>query len=138
MAKKCIDQFVVVWAPKMNLSELSHVKQTNPAVIGLARLGDGRGLRVHAEQAQAIHQVLRPEVDRQAIIKALKQAGWHVKALQPTQSVPGRGSMWILQSVDAPPQMIFHMAHGEVVVSKHKQAENVKPIWSPLLAPSAR
>ena len=60
-------------------------------------------------------------VDRQAIIKAMKQSGWEVKALQPTQPVPGRGSMWLLQAVVPPPQPILHMAHGEVVVSKHKQ-----------------
>ena len=59
------------------------------------------------------------------ICKALRQAGWSVKALQPLQPVPGRGTMWILQSVDAPPQSIFHMSHGEVVVSKHKVPEPV-------------
>jgi len=35
--------------------------------------------------------------------------------------------MWIIQSVDPPPQVIFHMMHGEVVVSKHKQNDHVKP-----------
>ena len=141
--REVLSEYVVVWAPKMSPSELAHVKQTNPAAIGQARLGDRRGLRVHTDQAQVIHQVLRPDAaflpggpksqyvvgpfpwgsDRQAIIKAMKQAGWFVKALQPMQPVPGRGTMWILQSVDAPPQMIFHMAHGEVVVSKHRPAE---------------
>ena len=141
--KEVMEEFVVVWAPKMSASELSHLKQTNPTVIGLARLGDRRGLRVRSEKAQMIHEVLRPEAaflpsgpktqfavgpfpwgsDRNAINKAMKQAGWPVKALQPVQPVPGRGSMWILQAVDSPPQLIFHMSHGEVVVSKHKPAE---------------
>ena len=100
-------------------------------------------MRVHTDQAQAIHQLLRPDTaflpsgpksqflvgpfpwgaDRQAINKAMKQAGWNIKALQPSQPVPGRGSMWILQSVDSPPQLIFHMAHGEVVVTKHKHSD---------------
>ena len=31
--------------------------------------------------------------DRQALVKAMKQIGWNVKALQPLQPVPGRGSM---------------------------------------------
>jgi hypothetical protein len=61
----------------------------------------------------------------------MKQAGWEVKALQPTQPIAGRGSMWILQSVAAPPNLIFHMAHGEVVVSKHKQSG---PVSKPLSA----
>lgn len=121
--KEVLSEYSVVWAPKMNASELSHVMQTNPAVVGMARLADRRGLRVKAEQAQVIHQLLRPEtaflpggpksqyiagpfpwgVDRQAICRALKQAGWEVKALQPTQPIPGRGTMWILQTVDPPP-----------------------------------
>ena len=146
--KEVLSDFVVVWAPRMNSSELAHVKQTNPAVIGMARLGTRRGLRVRSDQAQPIHRILRPDaeylpggpksqfvvgpfpwgVDRQAIAKALKQAGWLVRALQPNQPIPGRGSMWIIQSVDPPPRMIFHMAHGEVVVSTHKQPTTSSPM----------
>ena len=142
--KEVLAEFSVVWAPKVELRDLAHIRQTNPAAIGLARLGERRGLRVKADQAQVIHQVLRPEtaflpggprsqflagpfpwgVDRHAICKAMKQAGWEVKALQPSHPVVGRGSMWLLQSVEAPPQLIFHMAHGEVVVSKHRQQDN--------------
>ena len=141
--KEVMAQYVVVWAPKMSQSELSHIRQMNPAAVGLARVGDRRGLRVKAEQAQVIHAVLRPEaaflpggpktqyiagpfpwgVDRHAICLAFKQAKWEVKALQPTQPIPGKGSMWILQSVEAPPMLIFHMAHGEVVVSKQQQSD---------------
>ena len=36
--------------------------------------------------------------------------------------------MWIIQSVDPPPKLIFHMMHGEIVVSKHKQTEPNKPV----------
>ena len=148
--KQVLPEYAVVWAPKLGLRDLSHVKQTNPAAIGLTRLGDRRGLRVLTEQAHVLHQVLRPETtflpggprsqylagpfpwgaDRNAICKALKQAGWEVKALQPAQPVAGHGSMWILQSVVAPPQLIFHMAHGEVVVSKHRQNDTAPKMVS--------
>ena len=136
--KAVLSQYVVVWASKLSQSELAHVRQTNPVVVGMARLG---------EHAQTIHDVLRPESaflpsgpksqyvvgpfpwgsDRNAITKAMKQAGWAIKALQPTQPIAGRGSMWLIQAVESPPCMIFHMAHGEVVVSKHKAPEQVKP-----------
>ena len=43
--------FVVVWTPKRSVQELMHLKQTNPAIIGLARVGDRKGLRVMANQA---------------------------------------------------------------------------------------
>ena len=141
--RNVLSQYVVIWASKLSPSELAHVMQTNPIIIGQARLGERRGLRVHEDHAQTVHQVLRPDStflpsgprsqyvvgpfpwgsDRNAITKALRQSGWSVKALQPTQPVPGLGSMWIIQSVEPPPQSIFLMSHGEVVVSKHKQHE---------------
>ena len=149
--KAVLADFVVVWSTKMTPSELAHVMQTNPVVAGLARLGERRGLRVHVDHAKQIHEVLRPEAaflpsgpklqfvvgpfpwgsDRNAINEALRQADWHVKALQPTQPIPGRGSMWIIQAVDMPPSTIFHMTHGEVVVSKHKHSEPEKPVATP-------
>ena len=43
--KDIVSEYVVVWAPKMPLQDLLHVKQTNPVAIGLARTGDRRGLR---------------------------------------------------------------------------------------------
>lgn len=58
--------------------------------------------------------------DRAAITKALKQVGWQVQTLQPMQPVPGKGSMWLVQSVDSPPESIISTSHGEVVISKHK------------------
>lgn len=139
--------YVVVWASKLSLSELAHVKQTNPAAIGLARLGERRGLRTTAAQAAALHSILRPEAtflpqgpklqfvagpfpwgsDRQAIGRALKQSGWEVKALQPMQPIPGKGSMWLLQTVEDPPASILTTTHGEVVITKHKaQPHNAK------------
>jgi len=151
--KEVLADFVVIWASKMSQSEIAHVLQLNPVAIGLARLGDRRGLRVATEHAQVIHQVLRPEAlylpsgpksqyvagpfpwgaDRSAIAKAMRQAGWEVRALQPTQPVAGQGSMWLLQSVETPPQLIFHMQHGEVVVSSHKQGDGPKVSQVPMV-----
>jgi len=147
--REVLSQYAVVWTPKMSTSEMAHLKQTNPAIIGFARLGERKGLRVLASQAQAVHEVLKPDTtflpsgpkmqyvagpfpwgsDRQAIVKALRQVGWSVKALQPMQHVPNRGSMWLLQSVDDPPEAIIQTTHGEVVISKHK--ENLTQMRSP-------
>lgn len=138
--KQVMEEFVVVWAPKLSTSELAHMKQTNPAVLGLARLGERRGLRVRQAQAPAIHAMIRPEAtflpngpkmqfsagpfpwgsDRAAITKAMRQVGWQVQALQPMQPVPGKGSMWLIQSVDNPPETILNTNHGEVVITTHK------------------
>ena len=139
--REVLEEYVVVWTPKMSVSELAHLKQVNPAVIGVARLGDRRGLRVLKEQAQATHAIVRPEstflpggpktqfvagpfpwgTDRAAISKAMAQVGWPVQALQPMQAVPGKGSMWLLQSVESPPELILSTNYGEVVITRHKQ-----------------
>eukprot|EP00435_Cladocopium_sp_Y103_P042710 s112_g11.t2 len=139
--KTVLDQFAVVWTPKLSAREIAHVRQTNPSIIGVARLGDRRGVRVPVDQAQRMHELLRPDAtflpsgpriqyaagpfpwgsDRAAICKAMRQVGWQVKALQPLQPVPGKGTMWVLQSVDEPPETVISMSHGEVLVSKHKQ-----------------
>jgi len=99
--KEVLSQYVVIWGARMSQSELAHVMQINPIVTGLARLGDRRGLRVHVDHAQTVHQLLRPDsaylpsgpknqfvvgpfpwgADRNAINKAMLQAGWRVKAL---------------------------------------------------------
>ena len=140
--KQVMEEYVVIWAPKLNASELAHLKQTNPGIIGIARLGERRGVRVKQAQAQTIHAIVRPEAtflpngpkvqycagpfpwgtDRAAIMKAMKQVGWHVQALQPMQPVPNKGSMWLLQSVDPPPESILCTSHGDVVITKHRPA----------------
>ena len=139
--KEVLPEYSVIWCSKMSASEMAHMKETNPAIIGFARLNERRGFRVLQTQAQAMHDLVHPEstflpsgpkcqfvagpfpwgFDRQAIARALKQTGWCVQVLQPTQPVPGRGSMWLLQSIDDPPESILHTTHGEVVISKHKE-----------------
>jgi len=126
--------------PKMTTLELQHLRQTNPAVTGLARVGEQKGLRVPSGQAQAVHALVRPDTlylpvgprktfqvgpfpygcDRQAISRAMKQAGWEVKPLQPATPVHGKGNVWLLQAVEEPPTSVILTSHGEVIISKHK------------------
>eukprot|EP00435_Cladocopium_sp_Y103_P038777 s2524_g10.t1 len=144
-AKTLLDQYAVIWTPRMTVAELQHAKQTHPAVIGLTRLGDRRGLRVLATQAQHMHQILKPDsaflpqgprlqfvagpfpwgTDRHAIQRAMKLVQWDTKPLQPLQPVPGRGTMWLLQSVEEPPEAIVNMfcLHLVPASSSTKQAE---------------
>ena len=118
-----LQDYTVVWTPKHSLRDMLHLMQTNPAVTGLTRLGERRGLRVHTSQAKTIHQLVRPDavylpsgprcvytvgpmpygVDRQAVVKILSKAGWECRPLQPTTPCPGRGAMWLVQSTEDPP-----------------------------------
>jgi hypothetical protein len=135
-----LPDFTVIWTPKHSLQEMQHLMQTNPAVTGLARLGERRGLRVHVAQAKSIHQLVRPDtvflpngpkcsftvgpfpygVDRQAVGKILQQAGWECRPVQPTAPCPGRGAMWLVQSTEEPEHAIIATTTGEIVITKQK------------------
>ena len=56
--REVLPDYAVVWTPKMSTTELAHLKQTNPAIIGFARLGDRRGFRVLTCQSQAMHELV--------------------------------------------------------------------------------
>ena len=150
-------QYTVIWTPKQTDQELRHMKQTNPAIIGLARVGDRKGVRVLSCQASAIHSLVRPDTvylpqgqktlflvgpfpfgsDRAAICKAMKQVGWDCRPLQPSSPCPGRGSMWLVQAVDEPSETIVSTTHGEVVVTKYRAEPAGKtPVSKPVASAS--
>ena len=143
-AKEVDRSFDVVWVPKADKSTVSHLRQTNPMVAGITRLSDRWGLRVKADQAQVVHQVVRPDAvflqqgprlqysispipfgtDRQALSRALRSFGWEVKPIQPVGSVEGgRGNTWNIIATKPPPSNIIPMSHGEVVISTVRGAE---------------
>ena len=148
--------YTVIWTPKHSLQEMKHLMQTNPAVIGLARLADRRGLRVHSAQAKTIHQIVKPDtvylpsgpktvytvgpfpygVDRQAVGRILQKAGWESRPLQPVTPCPGKGVMWLVQSAEEPNQTIIPTTTGEIMIAKVKQ-EVVSPTVQPMTLGSA-
>ena len=100
-SKEAHRDYEVVWIPKSHKAALSHLRQTNPAAIGIVRIGDRFGLRVKAHQAADLHKTVRPDAvylatgvrqqylvgpipygtDRKALCKALLQMPWEVKTL---------------------------------------------------------
>lgn len=138
--KEILPEYTVVWAPRHSHQEIQHLMQTNPAVTGLARLGDRRGLRVKTALAKGIHQLVRPDAiylpsgpkcqfsagpfpygaDRLAVGKILAQAGWECRPLQPSTPCPGRGVMWLVQSTVDPEQSIVSTTNGDIMISKIK------------------
>ena len=62
--KEILGDYTVVWTQKHTPQEMQHLMQTNPAVTGLARLGERRGLRVHVNQAKALHFTNRSDQTR--------------------------------------------------------------------------
>ena len=139
-SKEVDPNYVIVWLPKMSNADLHHHKQVNPTAIGLARVGDRRGLRTLAIHAAQLHNNIRPEstflpqgarqswligplpfgTDRASIGKALKSLPWEARVLQPTSTVVGKGNVWLVQSVQPPPVTVLQMPHGDVMISRQK------------------
>ena len=42
--REILETYSVVWTPKMPASAMAHLRQTNPAIVGLARLGERKGI----------------------------------------------------------------------------------------------
>jgi hypothetical protein len=139
--REVLSDFTVIWTSKHTVQEMKHLMQTNPAVIGLARLADRRGLRVRSAQAKKIHQLVRPDtvylpngpksqytvgpfpygVDCQAVCRILNQSGWECRPLQPASPCPGKGVMWMVQSAEEPEKTIIPTTTGEIMIAKVKQ-----------------
>ena len=157
-SKSVSADYEVVWVPKAGKSELCHLRQVDPAVVGIARVNDRYGLRVRTAQAAALHKAIRPDAvylsngarqnymvgpipygtDRKALSKALSLSDWEAKPLQPVSALTGeRGVMWSVVAVCEPPPNILSMSHGDVVITKSKDvAQDVSKAMKPVAAPS--
>ena len=142
--RKPSSTFQVIWTPKATMSQLVIQRQTLPEVCGIARLGAKYGLRCKVEHAAALSAKIRPEqvflpqgekftflvgpmpygTLRSSLTQALKEYGWIVR---PLQSVSARsnvvGLMFRVQSISEPPQRVFRMEHGDVVVTRETEVQ---------------
>ena len=136
-ATKPSDDYQVVWLPTSDFSDAQHKAQCETHAIGLARHGQRYGIRVAAPYFQAVFKTLKPDamflspgprtlwtcgpwpfgVDRKGLGRILKQWQWDARPLQPSQTVQG-GLMWSIQAVTDPPNTVYSLPHGQVVISK--------------------
>ena len=138
------DTYAIVWLARMGREALNHVCRTNPAAIGLARVGERMGIRTSAAEAANLSKTLRPDAvylaagpkqqflagpfpfgsDRGHVLKALRAMQWEARPLQPLSSIDNKGSMWLIQATECPPSTLIPMSHGDVVISMHKAARD--------------
>jgi hypothetical protein len=131
------DEFQVVWMPQVGLKEAQHTMQCEPLSTGLARSGRRYGIRVQAKHFQAVYAKLKPNSqflapgerlnwhcgpwpfgsDRRMLAKVFAEMQWQARPVQPAMTVEG-GIMWLVQSVTEPPQAVWTLQHGPVVVSR--------------------
>ena len=129
--------FQVVWLPQLSHADVKHRAQCEALSIGLARNGRRFGVRVAASHFQQVFQTLKPEalylgpgprvtwhcgpwpygVDRKALATLFRQWKWDARPLQPIQAVTG-GMMWAVQAIADPPQVVYGLQHGQVVLSR--------------------
>eukprot|EP00438_Fugacium_kawagutii_P003818 Skav230265 [mRNA] locus=scaffold3387:213214:217764:+ [translate_table: standard] len=145
-AKAVDTSFSIVWTPKTTKAELHRLRHTVAFATSIARVGGRYGLRCEAGLAAQLHAAVRPDSiflaagprqqylagpmpfgsDRASLTRAFKALHWDVKPLQPVSSVAGRGSMWLVVAVTEPPQNMFQLEHGEIVITKHKLQDRVE------------
>lgn len=157
-SKSVSTDYEVIWVPKAGKADLCHLRQVNPAVIGIARVNERYGLRVRSSQAAALHKSIRPDAvylshgarqqfvvgpipygtDRKALSKALSQSSWEAKPLQPVSALSGeRGVMWSVVALADPPNNIMSMSHGDVVITRAKESSHEPQVpVQPVAAPS--
>ncbi len=137
-----VHDWQVLWLHRTSLKEVMHVKQCNPNVVGVARLGSRFGVRVHVDHAVEVGAIVKPDTvilaagarqhfeigpipfgfDRAAVQALCQRWKWQAKAVNPIRTLDGQvGTMWHVQSSADPPATVISTQHGEIVVAKMKQ-----------------
>ena len=135
--------YQVVWLPQLTHAEVKHRAQCEASSVGIARNGRRFGVRVAAVHFQQVFQTLKPEavylapgprvtwhcgpwpygVDRKALASVFRQWKWDARPLQPVQAVSG-GMMWAAQAIADPPQAVYSLQHGQIVISRKASGES--------------
>ena len=136
--------YQVLWLPRSSISQLQHIKQTNPLVVGLARLGARLGLRVASTDIAELARQVTPDsvtlaagpreefelgpvpygLDRHMVAKLCQSWGWAAKPINPARSAPnGLGTIWLIRACTSPPSSVFSVSR-------------VEKWWFPRLVPS--
>ena len=142
------DQFTVVWLPKVLLPEVRQRAQAIKEDVRIAGNGSKFGVRVSVQQAEKVHQELRPGVpflqaglkqlyeigplpfgtQRENVAQVLKAIGWPARPLQPVAAATGgQGVVWQVQSTSEPPKRVIHVKGGEVLIGL------VRPLVRPVV-----
>ena len=147
--------YQVIWLAQSSYEEVAHKAQLEVRSLGIARHGQRYGIRVAALHFQSAFTALKPDalylepgprsiwqvgpwpygVDRKGLAAILRKWSWQARPLQPDRAVPG-GLMWKVQAVADPPQTVYCMKHGQVVVSKCEAIEVQEPLRPTVTGPN--
>ena len=130
------DEFQVVWIQD-SFQNLQHTARCEPSSLGLARNGPKLGIRVFASDFQSTFEKLRPSAlflapgrrtnwhcgpwpfgtDRKQLARIFKDWKWDARPLQPAHQAMD-GLMWHVQALTDPVESVWHMKHGQVVITR--------------------
>ena len=137
--RDAVTDFQVLWMHRLTLKEVLHIKQCQPHVLGVARMGSRFGIRVRTENAVSVGALVKPGMvvlasgnkmnfevgpvpfglDRAALQRMCAKWEWVVRAVNPVKTLDGQmGMMWHVQSSSEPPATLFKTQAGDVLVSK--------------------
>lgn len=132
-----------VWLPKHSLQQALAAKSTATVATSLIRVGHRYGLRASTTEAPQLHVQFRPDVPylpgdskegflvgplpwgttRAALVKLFAKWEWVAKPLQPAgRSADSQGLMWLVHATQSPPNSVYTMVHGDVLVVRQTQA----------------
>ena len=132
-----------VWLPKHSLQQALAAKSTATVATSLIRVGHRYGLRASTTEAPQLHVQFRPDVPylpgdskeeflvgplpwgttRAALVRLFAKWEWVAKPLQPAgRSADSQGLMWLVHATQSPPNSVYTMVHGDVLVVRQTQA----------------
>eukprot|EP00438_Fugacium_kawagutii_P009646 Skav214995 [mRNA] locus=scaffold508:738590:743089:- [translate_table: standard] len=129
----------VTWLGHVDFQNARFAHQTSPQSTTLVRHGDRYGLRSDTMNAKEIHQKHKPgeplllggeekmyslgpmpfATTKEGVTKLLKLWDWDAKAVQPRgRSSDQAGIDWLIQGVEDPGYWIYHLKHGDVLITR--------------------
>ena len=142
------DAFQVTWIPRKTFAEVQimHRATTTPTMV--VRQGERYGLRTENQYAEEMHAKYRPDIvylpgtelkrftigpmpfgtTKQSLTKVFSQWNWQARPTGPQgQSQDRSGLMWGVHAANDPSHWVFHMAHGDILITpEDKQQFTVK------------
>eukprot|EP00435_Cladocopium_sp_Y103_P008654 s711_g2.t1 len=140
-------EYHTVWLNKSSLQEARAFQTTTAVETSLVRVSNRFGLRVKASEAKQLHDIIRPDVPflggtakttwlvgpvpfgttRKGLHKLFATWDWEAKPLQPAgPSADKSGLRWQVVSNAPPPNYVYTLEHGDVLIVKSEPHE-IKP-----------
>ena len=132
--------FAVIWLSEPGRDNAVHKLKVTQGAVSVVRLKNRYGIRVHKDDEERVHKVLRPDMDfvgvditqtwrlhplphglqRGALCQLLKEWGWAARPLQPGRGA-ATGATWEVGSKDPPPRPVLSAFGEEVMISLLKE-----------------